>query len=328
MGIKNLLREGLLRNHLINEVVNGSCGTHFIRQYMFEEEDFDVFGHIDGADDSEIISEPIDANKDCVLTFSEGGNSKLDWPYFSLPAGFTCPLATTCKTFAAEPGGKKFSDGSSLLQGKEAEFRCYAARAQSQYPAAYKNAHKNLDLLNGARKENGMEGMKDLLIKSIKYHGLEGEKLIRVHEAGDFFSADYFKAWIETAKAFPNTLFYAYTTSLEFWLANRGAVPSNFKLIASMDKNNAKTIMDNNLRYSVVVYTPEKAKELGLKIDVDDSLAWGSDENFALLLHGGQPSGSEAAEALKQNKKAGYYDKIKALKKKNQARKMDQLNKL
>jgi len=326
--LKKLVREGLIKTHLINEVIGGSCGTHFIKQYMFENDDFDVFGHIDGANDAEVITEPIDINKDCVLSFNEGGNSKLEWPYFSLPAGFTCPQATTCKTFAAEPGGKKFSDGSSLLQGKEAEIRCYAARAQAQYPAAYKNAHKNLDLLIAAKKENGMEGMRDLLIKSIKYHGLANEKLIRVHEAGDFFLNTYFKAWMETAKAFPKTLFYAYTTSLNFWLYNRASVPSNFKLIASMDKNNAKTILDNNLRYSVVVYTPEKAKELGLKIDVDDTLAWASDENFALLLHGGQPSGSEAAEAIKQNKKAGHYDRIKDLKKKNQNKKMDQINKL
>lgn len=325
--LKKLIREGLLKKHLFNEVMDGSCGTHFIKQYMFENDDFDVFGHIDKGGDSEVITEPIDINKDCMLSFGKGGNSKLEWPYFSLLAGYTCPESTVCKTFAAEPG-KKFSDGSSILQGKEAEFRCYAARAQAQYPAAYKNARKNFDLLMAANKKNGMNGMKDLLIESIKYHGLSNTKLIRVHESGDFFLNSYFKAWMETAKNFPNTLFYAYTTSLKFWIANKGSVPSNFKLIASMDKNNAKTIMDNNLRYSVVVYTPEKAKELGLKIDVDDTLAWGSDENFALLLHGGQPAGSEAAKALKQNKKAGHYEKIKDLKKRNQDKKIDQLNKL
>ncbi len=95
-----------------------------------------------------------------------------------------------------------------------------------------------------------------------------------------------------------------------------------------MDKNNAKSVIDNNLRYSIVVYSPEQAKELGLKIDVDDSIAWGSDENFALLLHGQQASGSDAAEALKQNKKAGVYDKVKQAYKQNRKSKLDKLRKL
>jgi hypothetical protein len=77
-----------------------------------------------------------------------------------------------------------------------------------------------------------------------------------------------------------------------------------------------------------VVYTPEEAKELGLKIDVDDTLAWGTDDNFALLLHGGQPAGSEAAKAIKQNKKTGTYDKIKQLYKANQKQKKEKLKNL
>jgi hypothetical protein len=170
--------------------------------------------------------------------------------------------------------------------------------------------------------------MKDLLVKSIKHHGLENEKIIRVHESGDFFTNTYFKAWMETARELPNILFYAYTTSLKFWLANKASIPNNFKLIASMDKKNAQTIIDNNLRYSVVVYTPEEAKELGLKIDVDDTLAWGTDDNFALLLHCGQPAGSEAEKAIKQNKKAGTYDKIKQLYKANQKQKKEKLKNL
>lgn len=311
--------------------MDGNCGTHNIKQYMFEDDSsFDPLGHID-AGDGEVITDPIDPNLDCVLTFSKGGsNSKLEWPHFSLPAGFTCPEATTCKTFAAEPGpnGKKFSDGSSLLQGKEAEFRCYAARSQSQYPPVYKSSHRNLDLLMGAKKEGGMGAMKDLLVRSIEYHGLASRKLVRVHEGGDFFVNSYFLAWMEAAKEFPNILFYAYTTSLNFWLPNRGAVPPNFKLIASMDKKNAQTILDNDLRYSVVVYSVEKAKELGLKIDVDDTIAWDSDENFALLLHGGQPKGSEAAAARTKNTRGGVYDRIKQAYQDNRGKKLDRVSSL
>ena len=84
-----------------------------------------------------------------------------------------------------------------------------------------------------------------------------------------------------------------------------------------MDKNNEDFILDNNLRYSRVVNSVEEAKELGLPIDVDDSLAWGSDDNFALIIHGQQPKGSEAAQALKKNIESGLYDKMKKIKKMN-----------
>ena len=88
-----------------------------------------------------------------------------------------------------------------------------------------------------------------------------------------------------------------------------------------MDKNNEQFILDNGLRYSRVVGSEEEARELGLPIDVDDSIAWGSDDNFALVIHGSQPKGSEAAEILKQNRKSGLYDKIKQAKELNKQKK-------
>lgn len=36
-------------------------------------------------------------------------------------------------------------------------------------------------------------------------------KYIRIHATGDFFSADYVKAWIKIAKENPNTIFWTYT---------------------------------------------------------------------------------------------------------------------
>ena len=179
-----------------------------------------------------------------------------------------------------------------------------------------------------ANKEGGAEAMATLILKSLRHHGLENSKVFRIHEAGDFFSNDYFKAWTIVAAELPNIRFYAYTTSIQFWIANKGSVPSNLKLIASMDKNNAKIIMDNGLRYSLVVYSPEQAGELGLKVDVDDSLAWGSDESFALMLHGGQHKDTEAAAALKKNKDSGLYDKMKTLYKQNRPSKQEKLRNL
>ena len=290
-----------------------------------DEEEFDPFGHIDNVEDEELSDLGFDVKKDCVLGFSKT-NAKLDWPYFSLPAGYTCPFATVCKNFPAKWEGPikggKFKKPSSwdknVKSGSKAEFMCYAARAQGQYPGANVQAFKNLDLL---KKMKTKDKMADLIVKSINYHGLSNTDILRIHEAGDFFSQEYFDAWVEVAKRMPKTLFYAYTVSLPFWMSRKNNLPKNLKIIASMDKNNKEEILSNNLRYSTVVNSAEEAKEMGLPIDVDDSLAWGSDDNFALIIHGSQPKGSEAAEALKQNRKSGLYDKIKKAKEMNKNKK-------
>lgn len=298
--------------------------------HLFEDDDeFDPLGHI-GSEKTE-TDDPEELgieSEDCVLGFSNG-NAKLEWPYFSLPAGYTCPFATVCKNFPAKwegpAKGGKFKRPSSwdknVNPGPETKFMCYAARAQGQYPSANIRVFKNLNLL---KKYKTVEGMSDLIIRSINYHGLENSDIFRIHEAGDFFSQNYFDAWLDVARKMPNTLFYAYTVSLPYWIARKGQIPRNFKLIASMDEKNEEEILKHKLRYSRVVSSVEEAKELGLAIDVDDSIAWGSDDNFALLIHGPQPKGSEAAQALKRNKEMGMYGKegvISKAKSKNQMKK-------
>ena len=295
--------------------------------HIFEDSDFDPFGHITDQSEEETELEELgfDLNKDCVLGFSKN-NAKLEWPYFSLPAGYTCPFATVCKNFPARwegpiKGGKFKRPASwdkNIKPGPQAEIMCYAARAQGQYPGANVQAFKNLDLL---KKMKTKEKMANLIIKSMEYHGLANTDILRIHEAGDFFSQDYLDAWIEVAKRMPQTLFYAYTVSLPYYMARKNSLPKNFKMIASMDRKNEQFILDNGLRYSRVVGSEEEARELGLPIDVDDSIAWGSDDNFALVIHGSQPKGSEAAQALKQNRQSGLYDKIKQAKELNKQKK-------
>jgi len=288
-------------------------------------EEFDPFGHIDGPESDDPEELDIDLEQDCILGFSNG-NAKLEWPYFSLPAGYSCPFATVCKNFPAKWEGPirggKFKKPSTweknVKPGPETKFMCYAARAQGQYPPTNVQVFKNINLLN---KMKTKEKMANLIIKSMSHHGIDNTDIFRIHEAGDFFSQEYFDAWIEVAKKMPQTLFYAYTTSLPFWINRRNVVPKNFKLIASMDENNEQTILDNNLRYSRVVNDENEAKELGLPIDVDDMVAWGTEDNFALPLHGPQPKGSEAAQTLKRNKQSGLYDKIKQAKQLNKAKK-------
>jgi len=194
---------------------------------IFEDAEFDPFGHIVDETPKSDNPEELDINleQDCVLGFSNG-NSKLEWPYISLPAGYTCPFATVCKNFPAKWEGPirggKFKRPSSweknIKPGPEAKFMCYAARAQGQYPAANVQVFKNLNLLKAMKTK---EKMANLIMKSMEYHGIDNTDIFRIHEAGDFFNQEYFDAWIEVAKKMPQTLFYAYTVSLPFWLSRQ-----------------------------------------------------------------------------------------------------------
>lgn len=312
--------KNLIKNIIKEEIYN-----------IFEaDENFDPFGHIGGKEQTD-LSEPeemgINPTKDCVLNFSNG-NMKLQWPYFSLPAGYTCPFAKQCKTLPAKWKGTakqgKFEKPASWEKNyqlvKGAKYLCYAGRAQAQYPGANIQAFSNLNLL---KKLKTPQEMADLIVKSLQFHGLQNTDLFRIHEAGDFFSQAYFDAWLEVARRMPRTLFYAYTVSLPYWLNRKNQIPKNFKLIASMDEDNEELINTENLRYAKVVGSAEEARALGIRLDVDDMLAWGTDDNFALPLHGSQPKGSEAAEIRKQQTKKGeggksFDEKIKDAKSKNQ----------
>ena len=71
-------------------------------------------------------------------------------------------------------------------------------------------------------------------------------------------------------------------------------------------------IDEYGFRFAKVVFSEAEAEELDLIIDHDDSHAanptW-RDESFALLIHGTQPAGSEAATALKELKGKGSYSR-------------------
>jgi hypothetical protein len=58
-----------------------------------------------------------------------------------------------------------------------------------------------------------------------------------------------------------------------------------------------------NLKVAEVVFSLEEAEEKGLPIDHDEYYAINNAGNFALLIHGTQPKGTDAAKAI-QNLKA------------------------
>jgi hypothetical protein len=125
--------------------------------------------------------------------------------------------------------------------------------------------------------------------------------VMRVHVGGDYFSEEYLLAWIEVAKRNPAKVFYSYSKSLHFM--KRHALPSNLVLTASRGGKYDELIDLHGWKEAVVVFSEQEAADKGLEIDHDDEHAAFGKEDFALLIHGTQPKGSAASEALKEVKR-------------------------
>lgn len=225
------------------------------------------------------------------------GNSKLPRTtvIFDLPAGHSCPFAKLCKSSVHRVTGK-------LTDGPHTEFRCYAASTEGLRSRVRAARWHNFNLL----KNKSYEAITDLIYSSLP----EGH-LYRIHSSGDFFSQEYFDAWVMIAAARSDRTFYAYTKALPFWVKRRHILPRNFKLIASVGGTHDHLIEEYKLRSARVVLSEKEAKHYGLAIDHDDTLAWKTNTSFALLIHGTQPAQSKASVAwqLVRNTVGGYSKK-------------------
>jgi hypothetical protein len=123
-------------------------------------------------------------------------------------------------------------------------------------------------------------------------------RIVRIHVHGDYYSQRYFDSWLLACAERPGTLFYAYTKSLPYWVERLGDIPDNLELNASVGGSQDNLIKEHNLKSATVVLHPDVALGLGLPIDTDEWYAALGHENFALLINGTQPAGSQAGKAL------------------------------
>jgi hypothetical protein len=242
-----------------------------------------------------------------LLKFSVGNAKLANRLIFNLPAGYSCPSAGVCKTFADRVTGK-ITDLPQLNGTVADDYRCFAAMAETR-PNVREARWHNWDLLRETIHGNGNQALlaRDLIDMSLSMQ--PPKELVRVHESGDFWTENYLKAWLMVAKQRPRQKFYAYTKSLGMWYNLKDLIPSNFYLTASyggtLDYMLPK-YPDVYTRIAYVVYTEEEAAERGLEIDHDDSHCLG-DKSFALLVHGSQRAGTPASQALSQRKKDGKF---------------------
>jgi hypothetical protein len=230
------------------------------------------------------------------------GNSKLHGKVhtFSLPSGWACPFARDCMA-KSDPDTGRISDG------PHTEFRCFSASDEAYRPSVRKARWRNFRRLRGKTSAE----MVGLILESLP----RSARTVRVHVAGDFFSQAYFDAWLEVARQRPEVTLYCYTKSVRYWLERLadvgdghtpGAV-ANFIPTASKGGKDDALIEAHGLRWARVVYSEAEAARLGLSIDHDDSHPQTHGPDFALLIHGMQPGGSEAAQAVQALREDGEF---------------------
>jgi hypothetical protein len=214
---------------------------------------------------------------------------------FDILSGVDCPFAFLCKSQAEEQ-----ADGSRRIKdGPNTKFRCFSASQEVLFTNTYKSRKRNHDAIHALETSDDMA---DALCSALP----KDARVIRIHVSGDMFSHKYFIAWTKVAERNPDVLFYAYTKSLTYWVRSRDRVPTNLVLTASYGGRDDHLIAEHGLRSAKVVFSRQEAADLGLEIDNDDSHACDptkAHQDFALLIHGVQPKGSEAASALKILKK-------------------------
>lgn len=220
---------------------------------------------------------------------------------FDMLSGISCPGARECKSQVKLQDGKR-----TVKDGRFTKFRCFSASQEALYTGTYNLREGNLSLVKLLVKTP------KLLISSIVTAMPTNAGTIRIHVAGDFINYNYFKAWCEVAKRFPDIIFYAYTKSLPYWVKARdnGIIPKNLRLTASRGGRWDHLIDTEKFREARVVFSKKEAQRLKLELDTNDYHAWrATDKSYALLLHGVMPKNSEAAKAMEIIKKSAQLQK-------------------
>lgn len=205
---------------------------------------------------------------------------------FDTLAGHACPGALKCKAKVIETETSR-----KLVDGSEQEFRCYAASQEVRLKNVYEKHKRNFEAIRRLSTTQVRTWL-DTIIPA-------NAGVIRMHSSGDFLNKRYFAGWMQFAELHPDTIFYAYTKSLPYWV-DYGELPPNVILTASYGGKWDHMIPEYNLRSAIVVHDEDEADAMGLEIDRDDSHASDPnkrDSDFALEIHGSQRAGTEAAVA-------------------------------
>jgi hypothetical protein len=183
---------------------------------------------------------------------------------FTIPAGLTCPYAGACA------------------------LGCYAKAGAFLWKAP---REKHLRNLEATKDLEFVEEMVDEVMALSRKAERKGQRVfIRIHDAGDFYSQEYFDKWIEIASRVGErsvrVTFYAYTKSLNMVRAR--FLPLNMTFVFSTGGKLDSTINTETERHTKVFSTEAELVAAGYtNASADDLVA--ADRNVkkvGLVFHG------------------------------------------
>jgi len=187
------------------------------------------------------------------------GNTKLKadgiWSFNLIPI-IHCPMAGACKQYCyATVGQQAFKSG--VLR----RARAFLATMQADFV--------------------------DRMIAEIERAVKRGLKAVRVHDSGDFYSAEYLQAWFQIASRLPHVKFYAYTKMVVLVRRLASVTPANFRLIQSLGGVGDSRI-DRTLAHSRIFDSLDDLLAAGYAdaSESDAPAAFGSNPNIGLVIHG------------------------------------------
>ncbi len=200
----------------------------------------------------------IKVNSNSKLEHSGQGNYLFG--HFSLPAIRTCPNAGACKV------------------------GCYATQGRYKFSNVQRSYEANLELTRDLSLFK--ETMQiELEVLRTKANRLGARLAIRIHTSGDFYSPEYYSAWVDLAESYPDIHFYAYTKMIEQSFGRLR--PFNLCLIFSEGGLQDGLIQDYH-RHARIFESKEELKAAGYDdASQDDSVAFLSKTGkIGLIYHG------------------------------------------
>lgn len=109
---------------------------------------------------------------------------------------------------------------------------------------------------------------------------------IRIHDSGDFYSAEYLDRWIAVARALPSVQLYAYSKQVS--MIKRAVLPDNFTVVFSFGGTEDHLIDVRQDRHARVFETLDDLERAGYvpAVDSDDAAADRAVRCVGLVYHG------------------------------------------
>jgi hypothetical protein len=167
-----------------------------------------------------------------------------------------------------------------MTKGKNAKYTCFATTMQRN-PSVMNAWWHNFNLLKEIRYD--VDAMTKLITNSLYQYSKPD--YVRIHVSGDFFTAEYFQAWINVANDDKDVKFYAYTKELETIKKYEHMIPDNLILTLSEGGKDDHLLDKINIKKAVVVHDE---KSTTLPIDTNEYHAVNTNQDFALVVHGTQ----------------------------------------